>query len=96
MAVPKSKTSKSKRNMRRSHHALKNVNVSVDHKGEAVLSHHISADGFYKGRNIFAKPEATAIEAAKPEKKAEAKEAAQKEAEPKAAEKTPDASVDAK
>ena len=55
MAVPKKKTSKSRRNMRRSHHALKPVNVIVDSEtGEYKLPHHISsADGTYKGRNVL-------------------------------------------
>ena len=54
MAVPKKKTSTSRRNMRRSHDALKPLNVSVDSKtGEYKLSHHISLkDGFYRGRQV--------------------------------------------
>ena len=36
MAVPKRKTSKSKRNMRRSHHSLKKINIIEDkNSGEA-------------------------------------------------------------
>jgi large subunit ribosomal protein L32 len=55
MAVPKKKTSKSKRNMRRSHHALKAVNVVLDATtGEYKLPHHISlSDGFYNGRQVI-------------------------------------------
>ncbi len=55
MAVPKKKTSKSKRDQRRSHHALKVTNVTVDPTtGEFKLSHHISLkDGFYKGRQVI-------------------------------------------
>jgi large subunit ribosomal protein L32 len=55
MAVPKKKTSKSKRNMRRSHHALKGVNVVLDSTtGEYKLPHHISlTDGFYNGRQVL-------------------------------------------
>lgn len=62
MAVPKRKTSKSKRNMRRSHHALKPINVVEDPTtGELKLPHHISLDGFYKGRRVMnEKQEATA------------------------------------
>lgn len=56
MAVPKRKTSKSRRNMRRSHHALKNINVVEDATtGELKLAHHISSDGFYKGRQVVSK-----------------------------------------
>ena len=55
MAVPKKKTSKSKRDQRRSHHALKMTNVTIDSTtGEFKLSHHISLkDGYYKGRQVI-------------------------------------------
>ncbi|MCE3233750.1 MAG: rpmF [Rickettsiaceae bacterium] len=55
MAVPKKKTSKSVRNMRRSHHALKPVNVVVDPvTGEYKLPHQLSkADGTYNGRKVI-------------------------------------------
>ncbi len=53
MAVPKRKTSKSVRNMRRSHHALKGVNVVEDKTtGELKRPHHVSADGHYNGRKV--------------------------------------------
>lgn len=53
MAVPKRKTSKSKRNMRRSHHSLKTVNAVEDKtSGELKRPHHISADGYYNGRQV--------------------------------------------
>ena len=53
MAVPKKKTSKSKRNMRRSHLALKQTNVITDNdSGEYKLPHHI-CDGKYKGRQVI-------------------------------------------
>jgi large subunit ribosomal protein L32 len=55
MAVPKKKTSKSKRNMRRSHHALKPLNIVTDKTtGEYRLPHHISLkDGYYNGRQVI-------------------------------------------
>ena len=55
MAVPKRKTSKSKRNKRRSHHKIKSVNIIEDKKsGELRLSHHVDLKtGFYKGRQVF-------------------------------------------
>jgi large subunit ribosomal protein L32 len=55
MAVPKRKTSKSKRNMRRSHHALKPVHVVVDKAtGEYRLPHHLcELDGTYNGRKVI-------------------------------------------
>ena len=55
MAVPKRKTSKSRRNQRRSHHRVSNVNI-VTHKksGEYKLSHHIDLKtGFYNGKKIL-------------------------------------------
>ena len=55
MAVPKRKTSKSKRDMRRSHHKIKNANVIEDKKsGEFRLSHHVDLKtGLYNGRQVF-------------------------------------------
>lgn len=55
MAVPKKKTSPSKRNQRRSHHALKSVNIVEDQTtGEFKRSHHMSLkDGYYKGRQVL-------------------------------------------
>ena len=55
MAVPKRKTSKSKRDKRRSHHRIKSVNIIEDKKsGEFRLSHHVDLKtGFYKGRQVF-------------------------------------------
>ena len=55
MAVPKRKTSKSRRNKRRSHHRVKNVNILEDKKtGEYILSNHIDLkSGFYNGKKIL-------------------------------------------
>ena len=55
MAVPKRKTSKSRRNMRRSHHRIKNVNIVEDKKsGEFRLSHHIDLKtGINNGKQIL-------------------------------------------
>ena len=57
MAVPKRKTSVSKRNMRRSHDSLKKINVILDKdSGEPRLSHKIDiSTGMYKGREILKK-----------------------------------------
>ena len=59
MAVPKRKTSKSKRNMRRSHDALKLKNIIEDKdSGEPRISHRIDlSTGVYNGRQILAKKE---------------------------------------
>ena len=55
MAVPKRKTSKSKKNMRRSHLGLKNNNIILDKdSGEPRLSHRIDiSTGMYKGREVL-------------------------------------------
>ncbi len=57
MAVPKKKTSKSRRNMRRSHHALEAQNIITDsYSGEYRLSHRMClVDGTYKGKQIIKK-----------------------------------------
>ncbi len=54
MAVPKKKTSKSKRNQRRAHDALKAINIVFDkNTGEPKLPHHMSlVDGYYNGRIV--------------------------------------------
>ena len=59
MAVPKRKTSKSKRDMRRSHDALKSINIIEDKEsGEPRLSHMLDlSTGMYNGRQIIKKKE---------------------------------------
>ena len=55
MAVPKRKTSPSRRNMRRSHHALgKNSYVEDKDTGELKRPHHVDLKtGMYKGRQVL-------------------------------------------
>ena len=55
MAVPKRKTTVSKRNKRRSHHKISNINVVEDKKtGEYRKSHHIDLKtGFYNVKKIL-------------------------------------------
>jgi large subunit ribosomal protein L32 len=55
MAVPKRKTSKSKRNMRRSHDSLTVENwVEDSNSGEPKRRHHIDLkSGTYKGRQVI-------------------------------------------
>ena len=55
MAVPKRKTSVSKKNMRRSHLGLKNINVILDkNSGEPRMSHRIDkSTGMYNGREVI-------------------------------------------
>ncbi len=55
MAVQKSRKSRSRRNMRRAHHALTGPALSVDAAtGETHRRHHVSPEGFYKGRQVVA------------------------------------------
>jgi large subunit ribosomal protein L32 len=55
MAVPKKKTSKSRRDMRRSHHSLSPVLSSeCPNCGERKLPHHICGKcGHYRGREVI-------------------------------------------
>ena len=57
MAVPKRKTSKSKRNMRRSHDSIKPINIIEDKEsGEPRLSHRIDlSTGMYNGKQVIVK-----------------------------------------
>ncbi len=56
MAVQQNKKSRSKRDMRRSHDALTGPTLSVDSvSGEKHLRHHVTADGFYRGRKVINK-----------------------------------------
>lgn len=57
MAVPKRKTTPSKRGMRRSANSkVFPVNVIINKTtGEYTLPHHISLDGYYNGKKIIEK-----------------------------------------
>lgn len=58
MAVQKSRKTRSKRGMHRSHKALKNETLSVDSTtGETHRRHHLTKDGYYRGRQIIAPKE---------------------------------------
>lgn len=58
MAVQKSKKSTSRRGMRRAHDALSAPALSIEsNTGEIHRRHHISADGFYRGRKVIDKQE---------------------------------------
>ena len=53
MAVQQNKKTRSRRGMRRSHDALNGKTLSVDPTtGEKHLRHHVTADGFYRGRKV--------------------------------------------
>lgn len=54
MAVQKSRVTRSRRGMRRSHDGLAKPTLSVDAAtGETHRRHHVSPDGYYKGRQII-------------------------------------------
>lgn len=60
MAVQKSKKTRSRIGMRRSHDSLKSSTLSTDPvSGERHLRHQMTKDGFYKGRLVkdLRKPE---------------------------------------
>ncbi len=54
MAVQKSKKSTSRRGMRRAHDALSAATLSTEPgTGETHRRHHMSADGYYRGRRVL-------------------------------------------
>jgi large subunit ribosomal protein L32 len=55
MAVQKDRKTPSKRGMRRSHDALSGPTLSVDKtSGETHQRHHVTKDGFYRGKRVVA------------------------------------------
>ncbi len=55
MAVQKSKVTRSRRGQRRSHDSLSSPTLSIDPvSGETHLRHHMTPDGFYRGRQVIA------------------------------------------
>lgn len=58
MAVQKSRRTRSTRGMRRNHDKLTAAPVSIDQEtGELHLRHHVTASGYYKGKQIIKKKE---------------------------------------
>jgi large subunit ribosomal protein L32 len=56
MAVQQNKKSPSKRGMHRSHDAMTGPTLSKDtHTGEIHLRHHITPNGFYRGKQVLKK-----------------------------------------
>ncbi|MCU0766264.1 MAG: 50S ribosomal protein L32 [Gammaproteobacteria bacterium] len=56
MAVQQNRKTPSKRGMRRSHDALEAKALSVDPtSGETHRRHHVTPDGFYRGRKVVDK-----------------------------------------
>ncbi|MGX2029525.1 50S ribosomal protein L32 [Methylocaldum gracile] len=63
MAVQQNRKTRSKRGMRRSHDALKANALSIEPTtGETHLRHHVSPDGYYRGRKVIASKEETSEE----------------------------------
>lgn len=55
MAVQKSRVSPSRKGMRRAHDALTAKQLSTDPTtGETHLRHHVTADGYYRGKKVVA------------------------------------------
>lgn len=54
MAVQQNRKTRSRRGMRRSHDALKGPTLSIDPvSGETHHRHHMTADGYYRGRQVI-------------------------------------------
>lgn len=61
MAVQKSRRTPSTRGMRRSHDKLSKPAVSVEPTtGETHRRHHVSPDGYYRGKKVIATPDESA------------------------------------
>ena len=61
MAVQKSRVPPSRRGMRRSHDALTSPALTIDSTtGETHRRHHMTPDGFHKGRQVIVKAEVPA------------------------------------
>ena len=55
MAVQKSRVSPSRRGQRRSHDALTAMQLATDPtSGETHLRHHVTKDGYYRGKKVIA------------------------------------------
>jgi large subunit ribosomal protein L32 len=58
MAVQQNRKTRSKRGMRRAHDALTSATLSIEPTtGETHRRHHVSADGYYRGRKVIASKE---------------------------------------
>ena len=55
MAVQKSRVSPSRKGMRRAHDALSAKQLATDPtSGETHVRHHVTADGYYRGKQVVA------------------------------------------
>ena len=58
MAVQQNKVTRSRRGQRRSHDKLVKPALSIDETtGETHLRHHVSPDGFYRGKQVMKEKE---------------------------------------
>ena len=56
MAVQQNRKTPSKRGMRRAHDALRGASLSTEPTtGETHRRHHLSADGYYRGRKVISR-----------------------------------------
>lgn len=63
MAVQKSRKTPSTRGMRRSHDALSKPALSVEPgSGETHRRHHVSPEGYYRGKQVIRRPEADDVD----------------------------------
>ena len=63
MAVQKSRVSPSRKGMRQSHDALSSKQLSTDKtSGETHVRHHVTKDGYYRGRQVIASKDAVDVE----------------------------------
>lgn len=54
MAVGQARTTRSRRNQRRSHDKIAKPTLSIDSEtGETHRRHHMTADGYYRGRQVI-------------------------------------------
>ncbi|MCK9538329.1 50S ribosomal protein L32 [Dokdonella sp.] len=54
MAVAKSRTTPSRRDMRRAHDALTAKQLATDPtSGEVHVRHHVTKDGYYRGKKVI-------------------------------------------
>lgn len=62
MAVQQRRKTRSRRDMRRAHDSLKPKALAVDSvSGETHIRHHMTPDGFYRGRQVI-KPKENVVE----------------------------------
>ena len=63
MAVQKSRVSPSRKGMRRAHDALSGKQLSTDKtSGETHIRHHVTKDGYYRGRQVIESKNAVEVE----------------------------------